>query len=324
MKNVRALALLIVTVGWGIGGVHSYGQQTEPDIMRGMGAQFPTEEIFGAEEPQEPNENIKEFSPVSRLSNPLRFREIKAPLDVAVDEATFWGRQISEHQLFLHLGIEDPAAKQKALRLHKIWEKHRNLLKANPSIDVLESWLPLLRETRAFQIRLLEKINSGQWIGWIFPLFITHITLELDYLVDKLNDIPYSAEDEIIFWNRINSEHAAFAAHLLDPSERDLVMAADKISMKFADIPRSEKEMWLQISLKAGKELDQLNKKARAGIKTSKVLSVIHPVLIDHVIREGERGIQILEAIKDQEPEAAEAIRNTQEEIESQNAAFNA
>ncbi len=269
---------------------------------------------------QEPRENQEPYSLVSKFSDPSRFKSVSAPLKDAVDHGTFWGRQISEHQLFLHLGIEDAEFKQKALDLHKEWETYRNMLQTRPSLDTLNQWLPLLQKTRAFQIDILKVLYSGKWIGWIFPLFVNHITLELDYLVDKLNDIPYTADDEIMFWNRINSEHAAFAAHLLDPSERDLFLKADAMSVKLHNLqlPESEKEMWLTVSLKAGKELDQLNKQARVGAKANKVLSVIHPVLLDHVIREGERGIQTLEKIKAEAPESAKMVTQTQNELQKQ------
>lgn len=225
-----------------------------------------------------------------------------------------------EHQLFLNLGIEDASFKETAKLLHNAWEDFRNRLEKNPSLDTLNSWLALLKKTRAFQIDILNVLYSGKWIGWIFPLFVNHITLELDYLVDKLNNIAYTPEDEIMFWNRINSEHAAFAAHLLDPSERELFLKADDMSSRLHDLqlPKSEKEMWLNISLKAGRELDELNKQARAGAKANKVLSVIHPVLLDHVIREGERGIETLEKIKAEKPEAAPMLAKTQNELRKQ------
>lgn len=272
--------------------------------------------------PQAAIENSKAFSPVSKSSDPRRFKEVKADLDSAVDEATFWGRQISEHQLFLQLGLEEPVFKEKAEKLHKEWEKQREKLKNNQDIETLNNWLPLLEKTRKFQIKVLEILHSGKWIGWIFPLFVTHITLELDYLVDKLNALPYSVDDEILFWNRINSEHAAFASHLLDPSERELVLKADEMSTKFErEIPQSEKDMWLKISLKAAEDLDAFNKEARTGAKANKVLSVIHPVLLDHVIREGERGIQTLDKLKTKslKPAQIEDVQKTQEKIESQN-----
>src|SRR5215468_3452056 len=143
--------------------------------------------------------------------------------------------------------------------------------------------LPLCKELRDFKQEVMTILNQGTWIGWIFPLFVRHVILELDYFVDKLNDIRYTDKEEIAFWNVINCEHAGFESHLLDPSEDELSATGRKFAKKIHNIVRSEKEMLLQISLKSAKELDEYNKKAQVGIASGKVKSVIHPVLIDHV-----------------------------------------
>lgn len=245
---------------------------------------------------QEAQENTRPFSRVSNFSDASRFATIKVNPRVAADEIDFWSRQMSEHALFLHLGLVDKALKQEGLKIHKGFEAFRNDFNQNPdNMKLMNKVLPLVQRERDFQIRVLKALDTGKWIGWIFPLFVNHITLELDYFVDKLNGIKYTPEEEVVFWNRINSEHAAFAAHLLDPSERDLFLKADQMSVKFNNIPKSEREMMIRLSLKASQQLDQFNKTART--KGKQVKSVIHPVLLDHVIREGERSIKTLRAL---------------------------
>ena len=264
---------------------------------------------------QEARENTKPFSRVSNFSDPSRFVQIKVDAEIAANEIDFWARQMSEHALFAHLGLEDPDLKQKALETHQAFEEFRSKFNENPNdLGFMNTILPLLEKEREFQINGLKALEEGKWIGWIFPLFLNHVTLELDYFVDKLNGIKYSTEDEILFWNRINSEHAAFAAHLLDPSERDLFLKADKMSVKFMNIPKSEKEMMIRLSLTASKQLDQFNKKAQAAGKTVK--SIIHPVLLAHVIREGERSIQTLSKLG-LHKESAKFANQYQEQVES-------
>lgn len=256
-------------------------------------AEHPSTEGRSSVRGQEASENSKPFSRVSNVSDVSRFIKIKVAPEVAANEIDFWARQMSEHALFAHLGLEDPSLKQAALETHQALEVFRSKFNQNPrDIDHMNTLLPLLKAEREFQIGCLKTIESGKWIGWIFPLFLNHITLELDYLVDKLNGIKYTPQEEVMFWNRINSEHAAFAAHLLDPSERELFLKADKMSVEFDRIPKSEKEMMIRLSLKASKELDAFNKTAQAAGKAVK--SIIHPVLLAHVIREGERSIKTL------------------------------
>lgn len=228
-----------------------------------------------------------------------RYSKIAAPLDVAKDNIDFWSRQLSEHALFLHLGIEDKALKERGLELHNKFEEFRKTLNQDLTIEQLEKILPLVKELREYKIEILTTLLDGKWIGWIFPLFARHIILELDYFLDKLQNIPYSERDEIAFWNIINDEHAGFAAHLLDPSETKLSDLATKMSKQFAKIVKSEDEMMLQISLRNANELDKYNRTADKGIDGNKVKSVISPTLIKHVVREGQRSIETLNKLKD-------------------------
>lgn len=227
-----------------------------------------------------------------KLSN-TRFSTIKIALQDAVNEIQFWARQLSEHALFLHLGIEDKPLKKQGIIIHKKFEQFRKNIDPE-SMQSLTEILPLAKELRDYKIQVLSRLNDGEWIGWIFPTFARHIIMELDYFVDKLNGIQYTDHDEILFWNMINGEHAQFAAHLLDPSEQALFEQANNIAEKFANLPKNELEMFRKISLQSAKELDKYNKAAQQRITTNTVKSVIHPVLIKHVIREGQRSIATL------------------------------
>lgn len=267
-------------------------QNLSPIVSQEPSQTIGTSNIMG----QGTQENNARFSRVSDASNPSRFQMIKVNAETASDEINFWVRQMSEHALFNYLGLEDPNLKQESLDLHTSLEGFRKKFNNNPfDLKLMDTVLPLLEKERKFQIKVLSMMDEGKWVGWIFPLFENHITLELDYLVDKLNGIKYSAQDEVLFWNRINSEHAAFAAHLLDPSERDLFLKADQMSEKFYNIPASEKDMMMRISLQYSEQLDEFNKTAQSNAKTIK--SVIHPVLLEHVIREGERSIKTLKSL---------------------------
>lgn len=245
-----------------------------------------------------------EFNDIQKKRAPksaTRYTKIDADRETAMDNVGFWSHQLSEHALFLHLGIEDSGLKARGLDLHKRFEAFRSSLSDKTTIAQMEKILPLVKELRAYKVEVLTRLLKGEWIGWIFALFARHIILESDYFLDKLQGIAYSDREEIAFWNIINGEHASFAAHLLDPSERDLSQTADNLSQKIAKIVTSEDEMMAQISLKAAKELDAYNRAAQKGIGKHTVQSVIHPVLIDHVVREGQRSIQTLDNLSNKE-----------------------
>jgi|GEM_PF-6832209 len=253
---------------------------------------------------QQAQENNAQFSRVANHSPHSRFMHIKINPKAAANEIDFWVRQLSEHALFLHLGLEDKKLKKEALRLHTKFEHFRRKFnEEHRDIHLMNSVLPLIEKEREFKVQVLNRLESGEWLGWLFPLFVNHTILELDYLVDKLNGVSYGFQEELQFWNRINSEHALFASHLLDPKERTLMLAADAAAQKFNQTG-GEYNTMLQLSLRASKELDAFNKEARAAGKN--VQSVIHPVLLDHVIREGERSIVTLSGFPESSEEEGE------------------
>lgn len=230
---------------------------------------------------------------------------IKISPEQAKDEVDFWARQMSEHALFLSLGLEVPELKQRGTELHKRWEEFRN----NYTSETIDEVFPLLDELKAFKTQVLQTLMAGDWIGWIYPRFAQHVLLELKYFVDKLNGRKMTDDQEAEFWNTINGDHAGFDSHLLDPTERALVEQADALSKRFQTI-KSENEMFIQISLYAAHELDQFHKTAKKAPKGA-IKSIIHPALLEHVIREGERGIQTLTELEsEQAKKTVQTIRN--------------
>ncbi len=233
------------------------------------------------------------FSHMSESTDPSRFIKIKADRDVAMNEIDFWARQMSEHILFVFLGLEDPELKREALELHQTLEKFREKFVENPNdINHMNSLLPILKKEREYQIKAAKILKDGKWIGWLYPLFLDHITMELDYFVDKLNGVKYTPQEELNYWNRVNGEHASFSVRLLDPYEKKSISKADRIAQEFQDIPQTELDMMIKLSLKASKELDEFHKATRSNFKN--IRSTIHPVLLGHVIREGERSIKTI------------------------------
>src|SRR5579872_7307085 len=57
-----------------------------------------------------------------------RFSKIKVPDKVALNEIEFWSHQLSEHALFLHLGLEEQSLKNRGNHLHNKFEAFRKKL----------------------------------------------------------------------------------------------------------------------------------------------------------------------------------------------------
>ena len=77
----------------------------------------------------------------------------------------------------------------------------------------------------------------------------------------------------------------------MDPSEEQLIETARKLAKSIEDHKMCESEMFVQISINNARELDKYNQTAKSLLDQNKVQSIIHPVLLAHVIREGQRSI---------------------------------
>lgn len=117
-------------------------------------------------EGQQARENTIRFSRVSNASDGSRFQSIKVDPAVASDEINFWVRQVSEHALFIYLGLEEPNLKQEALDTHMALEKFRKEFNKNPTdIVFMNTVFPLLKKEREFTIKVLRGLDQGKWFG---------------------------------------------------------------------------------------------------------------------------------------------------------------
>lgn len=216
-----------------------------------------------------------------------------------LDEIVFWSRQLSEHALFMQLGLTDPKLKTAAATQHAVWEEFRKSL-AGLTTDqaglARDRVIPLAMGLRELKTQVVTAQAGGQWLGWLFPTFIDHTRRELDYFVGKITGQLADPREEVCTWTHFMAEHAAFAAHLLDPQEVQLVAQANGLTDAFVLIGNgcvsSTMSSLLSLGMQAGRELDAYFQ--LSGIGTARVKSVIHPALADHVVREGARFLQTL------------------------------
>lgn len=220
-------------------------------------------------------------------------------------EVHFWSRQLSEHALFLSLGLEQRDLRRAAAAARESWETFRRRVFTDgwlvvPLSVVVPEVLRLCAALRALKTEVYDRSTRGEWLGWLFPTFVEHTRRELDLFVEHLNEglagRPMRAPDELCRWLRFMAEHAAFAAHLLDPTEAVLIRQAVSRMGEFTELHAScasTTPQLVELSKRAGRELDLYF--TQSGIGTPTVRSVIHPVLAEHVVREGRRFLYTLE-----------------------------
>ena len=101
------------------------------------------------------------------------------------------------------------------------------------------------------------------------------------------------------FWNQIMMEHAQFIRGLLDPCETELFCTADNFAKEYSRLLTSSRNA--AQNAQPGNSLAQtvrfrdFKTAAVQGIQQCKIRSVILPLLADHVLREANHYIRVLQ-----------------------------
>lgn len=166
----------------------------------------------------------------------------------------------------------------------------------------------LLNDLICFKERILCKMKEGQLYTTNYPLLIEHITREAKLYRDIIEQLMsnrrvsyqsfYETES---FWNQIMMEHAWFIRGLLDPSEAQLIETADNFSKDYAVLLETACQQDCRANSLTEKSLEETLKyrdfktAGTKGILDCQISSIILPLLADHVLREANHYIRVLE-----------------------------
>ncbi|MED3553662.1 DUF2935 domain-containing protein [Cytobacillus praedii] len=246
----------------------------------------------------------------------------------SLDEIRFWARIMKEHSLFLRLGFrcDDTQLIEEANQYYRLFEQieqrsHTFTNQTDPqqikrfNSEVQQAATGIF----AFKRKILGLILTCKLPGANnFPLLVDHTSREANYfrkrLIElnegKLKPLADAIIKENVFFLRIMADHAKFIGHLLDPSERKLVDMARNFSNDFDQLvfqardlesmkPQSQTVPLLDQFLDENRvsvvSLRDFKKTARDLIEECKIKSIIHPLLADHVFREAERFLEIID-----------------------------
>ena len=173
----------------------------------------------------------------------------------------------------------------------------------------------LLNALIQFKTDTLDGMLQCRLYTFNFPLLIIHIRREALFYLQKLErlqrrmvvDFLQDTLEEEKFWDRQMAEHAEFISHLLDPTESDLILKANNFAGQYNRL-----EQIVQGREEGTKTLRQLTLETIAttrafrdfkaagtdGILLCKIKSIIIPLLGDHVLREANHYLRILNRSK--------------------------
>jgi hypothetical protein len=243
---------------------------------------------------------------VSALSNGvvsqdvLNSGEVVTPYTIQAEQASsyFTGVQIPTGVTQAESGLASGGA-----AVNPVLEQHIHTLNENA--------VRLVGGLIQFKTGILTDVLSCKLFTFNFPLLIDHILREaklylsmLQKLQNRADIIPeQEAYEQETFWNRIMGEHSMFIRGLLDPTENDLIISANQFANQFSQLTAEAGQAISRTiplnkltadSLSATKDIRDFNTAGVQGILHCGIKSLILPLLADHVLRESNHYLRLL------------------------------
>lgn len=194
----------------------------------------------------------------------------------------------------------------RSLRCGRSFEENCSLNRRVMQIN--ERARKLLNDLIHFKEHILCKVKEGRLYTASYPLLIEHIMREAKLYRDMTEQLLSNRRvsyqnfyETEVFWNQIMMEHAWFIRGLLDPSEAPLIETADQFSKEYALLLETARRQDCRAGALTEKALQETLKyrdfKAAGtkGILDCRIASIILPLLADHVLREANHYIRVLE-----------------------------
>lgn len=167
--------------------------------------------------------------------------------------------------------------------------------------------LRLVEALIRYKERLLSEVNSCGVFTANYPLLIEHILREARLYRAQLMRLEglggcgcQELRDSELFWNQIMMEHAMFIRGLLDPGEEGLICTADGFAGDYkrlleASAAANDRVMCNGSALALTRKFRDFKRAGTEGIEACRIRSVILPLLADHVLREANHYIRLME-----------------------------
>jgi hypothetical protein len=184
--------------------------------------------------------------------------------------------------------------------------------------DLNQEAIRLTDQTIAFLEKMLDAILNCQAFSYTYPLMLHHVTEESKFAAmmlrkleqrDAIDSINEVIEIEYM-WNHVMEEHSKFIRGYLDPSEKALFKKADTFADQLEALvertealrenPRALPQVTRE-SIALVTELRNFKQQGTEGILECKIRSIIPPLLSDHVLREANHFLRMLNMFRQAE-----------------------
>jgi hypothetical protein len=223
------------------------------------------------------------------------------PVAHSVADTLFWGEQLMEHAAFMAMlmpGPELAAPRREAEQFEKRFSDHLARLRggrldASNYQQFNATTLNLTSGIIDYKHRMEAAQSAGQIRSLAWPMFFAHIRHEAERFARRLAQLnagnaAFDRREVVPFWADKMEEHSLFVAHLLDPSERALIGAAETSAGLFGKLERAPVGSKAP-AMAAAQQIINFKVAAEKGIQSGQIKSIINPALADHVRREAIR-----------------------------------
>ncbi len=169
--------------------------------------------------------------------------------------------------------------------------------------------LNLIQKFIEFKQSLLDDILKCNMFTTNYPLFTEHDLKEAKLYHKLLTDIKddkhidsTNIKHTELFWDQIMIEHASFMRGLLDPTEGELIRISNDFVHDFSVLLKNAKNATdetidgiTHTTIKETIKLRDFKQSATIGITDCKIRAVILPLLADHILREANHYIRLLD-----------------------------
>ncbi|MGN0244261.1 MAG: DUF2935 domain-containing protein [Lachnospiraceae bacterium] len=245
------------------------------------------------------------LSEVINISN-FRINEAILSSGELVTEFTIPAEKRTEH--FSGLPINSELTRQESeLQAGASMQTNRSFLRQIHRLN--ERSLSLLNGLITFKESILKHVSECHLFTFNYPLLIKHIIREACLYRNTIDNLMHGRQMSYQglwgteeFWNRIMMEHALFIRGLLDPSEEDLIKTANDFALDYKKLLEMAKKQdclatdaLTEKSLEETIKYQQFKTAGTKGILNCDITSIILPLLADHVLREANHYLRILE-----------------------------
>lgn len=174
--------------------------------------------------------------------------------------------------------------------------------------DINERAITLASAVIDFKEKIISKVLSCKIFINLYYLLLDHILREAKLYLKMLTELQNPSRDKSkdtileqeIFWNTIMEEHALFIRGLLDPIEVELFNTSNNFANIFSELIKKANQNKPSIpeitreSLEATIGIRDFKFEGTEGIINCQIKSIAYPLLGEHVLREANHYIRLL------------------------------